>query len=103
MLHPAKSNTPPTGLVLSGVGVTCVVNLMDRILFDLILSCSDRELSLPLLALSPSPFPRVTMALLPLPGSVLTVTRARVAFSRPAWTLLSSMIMMGPRMPVNIG
>ena len=99
---PAESNTAPIGLVLPGTRVTCVVSLMDRVLCDLILTYSDRELSLLLLALSPFPLPRVISTVLPLPGSVSTVIAGAipVPFSRRAWTLLSPM--MGPRAPVKI-
>ena len=98
---PAELNPPLTGLVLSGTRVTCVVSLMDYVLFDLILTYSDRQPSLLLLALSPFPFPQVIAAVLPLPGSVSTATRAiPLPFSRLAWTLL--LLIMGPRTTVKI-
>ena len=94
-LPPTQPHTAPTGLVLSGMRMECVVDLVGCDLFVLIRFCFDRKPSLLLLALSPPPFPLVTSEVPPLSGLVSTVSLVRVlAFSRPVSTLLSPI--MGP-------
>ena len=68
------------------------MNLINRVLLDLIVFCSHRQCSLLLRARLLSLLPRVKMALLSQSGSGLTATRAQMLLSREASILLSTTV-----------